>query len=410
MSTPLNWNAIQNLIVNSVSSDAFYIADSQQVDFLYKQWVDLLPRVVPFYAVKCNQDAGLSKLLSKYPKIGFDCASISELSMVLSHSVPESSIIYSNTTRQHSHLSYASQHNIKRLTFDSECELLKIKKSIPDAELVLRIAVQEMGSTYSFKGKYGVDLQDAQKLLKIAKDSGMNVTGVCFHVGSGAKNAKAYYYAIKQCRKVFDYAKTELDTDLSLLNLGGGFSSCFEGCSSELGLPFEVISKIINEALDKFFPVSLFSEEKLLIIAEPGRYFSQRSYTLAVSIFNKKKYSGKRQIMSVDWDLEPDKIMYYVNQGIYSAFNCVLFDHKAPYPRAVYTKGKFIEFSSNMENSFSSVVWGPTCDGGDCIFQEINLPELDVGDWIIFDNFGAYSLSITSTFNGFLPIEVHWIN
>lgn len=410
MSTPLNWAIIENLIQTNQGDDAFYIADSQQLDFLYKRWVDLLPRVTPFYAVKCNSDLDLIKNLAKYPQMGFDCASISEFSMVLDQSVAPSLIIYSNTTRQHSHLEFASSKNIKRVTFDSECELIKIKKFIPDAELVIRITVQEMGSTYSFRGKYGVDLTDAQKLLKIAKDMEMKIVGVCFHVGSLAKNPKAYYHAIKDCKKVFNYAKDVLDLELNLLNLGGGFSSCFEGSAAELGLPIEIVAKTINEALEKFFPVNFFSEEKLFIIAEPGRYFSQRPYTLAIKIFNKKKYLGKNQVMSVDSDLQPDKFMYYVNQGIYSGFNCILYDHKAPFPRAIYTKGKFFEYSDSMENTHNSVIWGPTCDGSDCVFQDIKLPELDIGDWLLFDNFGAYTLSITSTFNGFLPISVHWIN
>ena len=410
MSTPLNWPAIENLILTNPSDDAFYIADYQQLDYLYKQWVNLLPRITPFYAVKCNPDMNLIKNLAKYPKMGFDCASISEFSMVLDNSVLPSSIIYSNTTRQFSHLDYARIKNIKRLTFDSECELIKIHKYIPDAELVIRITVQEMGSTYSFRGKYGVDLTDAQKLLKIAKDMEMKVVGVCFHVGSLAKNPKAFYYAIKDCKKVFNYAKDVLGLELNLLNLGGGFCSCFEGSAEELGLPIEIMARSINDALDKYFPIESFTEDKLFIIAEPGRYFSQRPYSLAIKIFNKKKYLGNNQVMSIDSDLQPDKYMYYVDQGIYSAFNCVLYDHKAPFPRAVYTKGKFLEYSNLMENTYHSVIWGPTCDGSDCVFQDIRLPELDVGDWIVFDNIGAYSLSITSTFNGFSPISVCWID
>jgi hypothetical protein len=31
-----------------------------------------------------------------------------------------------------------------------------------------------------------------------------------------------------------------------------------------------------------------------------------------------------------------------------------------------------------------SRLWGPTCDGADLIFSNVQLPELQIGDWVIF--------------------------
>lgn len=47
-----------------------------------------------------------------------------------------------------------------------------------------------------------------------------------------------------------------------------------------------------------------------------------------------------------------------------------------------------------------SSIWGPTCDAMDCILPTCHLPKLNIGDWIIFENMGAYTLSAASTFNG----------
>lgn len=46
-------------------------------------------------------------------------------------------------------------------------------------------------------------------------------------------------------------------------------------------------------------------------------------------------------------------------------------------------------------------IWGPTCDGLDVIVENLEFPVLDVGDWIMFENMGAYTFSSASTFNGF---------
>ena len=46
-------------------------------------------------------------------------------------------------------------------------------------------------------------------------------------------------------------------------------------------------------------------------------------------------------------------------------------------------------------------VWGPTCDGLDCVLPNARLPRLEVGAWLAFPNMGAYTLCAASRFNGF---------
>ena len=56
---------------------------------------------------------------------------------------------------------------------------------------------------------------------------------------------------------------------------------------------------------------------------------------------------------------------------------------------------------------FPCILYGPTCDAFDKLFQqEMQLPELDVGDWLIFPSMGAYTWVMSSTFNGFLPTTI----
>lgn len=50
----------------------------------------------------------------------------------------------------------------------------------------------------------------------------------------------------------------------------------------------------------------------------------------------------------------------------------------------------------------TSSVWGPTCDSIDCVCTKVELPaSLRVGDWLGFDNMGAYTVCAASQFNGF---------
>lgn len=44
--------------------DPLYVLDLGAVRRLYQAWVDLMPRVQPFYAVKCNTDPAMVSLLA----------------------------------------------------------------------------------------------------------------------------------------------------------------------------------------------------------------------------------------------------------------------------------------------------------------------------------------------------------
>ena len=61
------------------------------------------------------------------------------------------------------------------------------------------------------------------------------------------------------------------------------------------------------------------------------------------------------------------------------------------------------------EKYYSSSIWGPTCDGLDRIVEHCNLPEMHVGDWMLFENMGAYTVAAASTFNGFQRPNIYYV-
>lgn len=90
----------------------------------------------------------------------------------------------------------------------------------------------------------------------------------------------------------------------------------------------------------------------------------------------------------------------YINDGVYGAFNCILFDHQVIHPYVLSMNGSF--HVSASEPKHVSSVWGPTCDSIDCVSPKTTLPAaLQVGDWLGFDNMGAYTICAASQFNGF---------
>ena len=95
--------------------------------------------------------------------------------------------------------------------------------------------------------------------------------------------------------------------------------------------------------------------------------------------------------------------MYYINDGVYCSFNNVTSYNLVyiPTPLKVSTDG-----SSKYH---PTIIWGQTCDSIDRVC-ETTMPELSIGDWLCFDNMGAYTVAVSSTFNGFgIPVKFYYI-
>ncbi|XP_048209374.1 ornithine decarboxylase [Perognathus longimembris pacificus] len=381
--------------INEVSSsddkDAFYVADLGDILKKHLRWLKALPRVTPFYAVKCNDSRAIVSTLAAIGT-GFDCASKTEIQLVQSLGVPSKRIIYANPCKQVSQIKYAASSGVQMMTFDSEVELLKVARAHPKAKLVLRIATDDSKAVCRLSVKFGATLKTSRLLLERAKELNIDVIGVSFHVGSGCTDAETFVQAVSDARCVFDMG-AEVGFDMYLLDIGGGFPG-----SEDVKLKFEEITSVINPALDKYFP----SDSGVQIIAEPGRYYVASAFTLAVNIIAKKMV-WKEQSGSDDEDeLNEQTFMYYVNDGVYGSFNCILYDH-------AHVKPLLQKRPKPDEKYYSSSIWGPTCDGLDRIVERCGLPEMHVGDWMLFENMGAYTVAAASTFNGFQRPTIHYV-
>ncbi|EHB06871.1 Ornithine decarboxylase [Heterocephalus glaber] len=239
--------------INEVSSsddkDSFYVADLGDVLKKHLRWLKALPRVTPFYAVKCNDSRAIMKTLAAIG-MGFDCVSKTEIQLVQSLRVPPERIIYANPCKQASQIKYAASSGVQMMTFDSEVELLKVARAHPKAKLVSRIAT------------------DYSKL---------SVASV-FHVGSGCTDAETFVQAVSDARCIFDMG-AEVGFSMHLLDIGGDLPG-----SEDVKLKFEEVTSVINPALDKHFLV----DSGVCIIAEPGRYYVASAFTLTVNIIAKK--------------------------------------------------------------------------------------------------------------------------
>lgn len=379
---------INNETCDPGEENSFFICDLGEVKRLFNNWVKELPRIKPFYAVKCNPDTKVLSLLAELG-VNFDCASKVEIDRVLSMNISPDRIVYANPCKVASFIRYAASKNVMKSTFDNVEELHKIKKFHPESQLLLRIATDDSTAQCRLSTKYGCEMENVDVLLEAIKELGLNLAGVSFHVGSGASDFTSLYKAVRDARTVFDKAANEYGLPpLKILDVGGGFQ--FES--------FKESTAVLRLALEEFFPVGCGVD----IIAEPGRYFVATAFTLASHVIAKRK-------------LSENEAMIYTNDGVYGNMNCILFDHQEPHPRTLYHNLEFHynDFESTTagldsinktrsEYPYKVSIWGPTCDGLDCIAKEYYMKhDVIVGDWFYFPALGAYTSSAATQFNGF---------
>lgn len=75
---------VESVITSRVGSEehGFYICNLSDVIKKYEMWLEKMPKIKPFYAVKCNDDVMVLKTL-KNLGCGFDCATKVEIQKVM---------------------------------------------------------------------------------------------------------------------------------------------------------------------------------------------------------------------------------------------------------------------------------------------------------------------------------------
>jgi len=368
------YDIINDLLSDNQSEKAFYIIDITEVTKAYYNWITLLPTVKPYYAVKCNTNPVLLETLATLGA-NFDCASENEIKTVMEITEDASRIIFANPCKMSSQIRYARANDVNLMTFDCEEELYKIKLYHPYAKIILRLAVDDSKSVCKFNKKFGVKLSQVSELLTVAKTLKLAIVGFSFHVGSGCTSADNFYEAIRDCKTACEIAN-EMDIDINIIDIGGGFPG------TDKVLKFEDVATAINKGIEDFFGEAV-KNKTVQFISEPGRYFVQKSHILVLNVIGKKIVNRE----------EGEKvIIYYLNDGVYGSFNCIHFDH---------ANIVILPFSERNGKMYKSIIFGPTCDSIDLILENVLLPELAIGEWVYVEDFGAYTVSASSNFNGF---------
>jgi ornithine decarboxylase len=371
------FSALQSL--GSSTDEPIQLVNLGQVRGQVELWNRLLPQVQPHYAMKCNPDKRILQELW-CSGCGFDCATQAEIQSVLSLGVDPDDIVYSHPCKPRGHIRFARSVGVSKMSFDNTAELQKIHSEFPDAKLLLRLVCEDATAQCPMSSKFGASKKVWFALLDLVVQLKLDLVGVSFHVGSGCRDPESFERALMDAKEIFKMAN-ERGIHLTLLDIGGGFPGDAD--------TFSYLAPMIAEKLNLLFPS--YEHEDLKVIAEPGRFFASRSCHLLTKVHAKAKLEG------------PDGehvCRYYINDGLYGSFNCIIFDHVTVVPEPLHETPPSVA-------DLKCTIFGPTCDGFDVIMSNYVMRELDEGDWLLWRNMGAYTSAAGSLFNGF-PLATPW--
>ena len=305
-----------------------------------------------------------------YPEIGFDCASEKEITEVLPLS---KKIIYAQPCKKVEDIRVAQARGVSRTVVDSVEEVEKLAEAGWLGEVLVRLLVSDQGSKQPFSKKFGAPLQWLPEIYDTAKSLQLNITGFSFHVGSECEIPHQYSGAIQDCKIAQEIAK-QYNFHLKTIDIGGGFLSDRKH--------FESVAEEIRGARAK-----VLSDTSIEWIAEPGRFLAGPTHTLYTTVIGKKSvWPLSNQESDPLWRIT-------IDESVYGCFSNIPFDHQQP----VFERMR----PSNIgERRRPTIVFGRTCDSGDCI-GTIPMFDVKVGDVLCIRNMGAYTTVTASEFNGF---------
>ncbi|MBL7004377.1 MAG: type III PLP-dependent enzyme [Gammaproteobacteria bacterium] len=333
-----------------------------------------LPEVKLFYAIKSLPHSAVLKTLEGLG-VGFDIASSGEIDLLKKQGALPRNTIHTHPIKRDKDIRNALRFGCTTFVIDNIWELEKFIAYRHRVGLLIRISFPNPNTAIDLSRKFGCRTDEVSLLIQKAKSLGIHVKGLSFHAGSQCPDSANHVFAIQQCAKIIDEVYENSGKLLSILDIGGGFPVEY----IQQKIDIDTFCKPIRAALSQL-------PEHVQVIAEPGRFLSAPTMTAVSTIM------GKARRGETSW--------YYLDDGVYGSYSGQLFDH-AIYPVTIF---------SDIAETETAVLAGPTCDSIDVIAEQIQLPILSIGDIVVGHQMGAYTSASSTDFNLFDKATVVVIN
>lgn len=356
---------LRELVANEKVETPVLFLSRSEVGKNYRALKQALRRVHIHYAVKPNIHEVVLKEVAAQGG-NFDVCSAGEIKEVTRLGADARTLVHSHPIKSIPEWDFAVNSGVEVFVVDNPEEIKKLARyRDKQLKLMIRFRVDiENTAVVNLQYKYGCRVEEVLPLARLIREQGQELHGLCFHIGSQCIYPQNYVKAITTAKELIHQLDLE-GFGIKLLDIGGGFPVEY----TEQVPSIEEFCVPIAEALDTNI------RPGIKVISEPGRFIAATPVTLVATVIGKSERDGK--------------LWYYLDDGLYSTFSGMLYDH-CSYP---------IVTTREADRTRLSTVSGPTCDSFDVMYDNILLPEHNIGDKMIFPCTGAYCSVSGSNFN-----------
>lgn len=371
----MNTVRMDTILRDSYTITPNLVLDFDIIDQTYTRFLHAFPGGEVFYAVKANASMDILRLVVERGG-GLEIASVAELDRALDCGAAGDKIICSNPIKTPFFIEQMQRYGVYAMVVDSTYEVEKVAKYAPGSRVYVRLAVDNTGSVLPLAGKFGVSGAEALALFDQARDLGLEPIGLSFHVGSQCLSVQNWVNAIAACGDIWREAEAR-GHHFYFLDIGGGFPA---GHYHNPAIPtVEAVGDVTMQAIAAHIPV----RSDFMLVLEPGRGLVGEAGRLLASVVGKAERNGKTWL--------------YLDVGVFNG----LMETYEGFPPVV----ELLSDDADDRPLVSTTLAGPSCDSCDVIAREIDLPEMHIGDRLMFFDAGAYTNEYAVPFNGF-PIPI----
>lgn len=338
----------------------------------YQQFTSLFDNAEIYYALKANSDPKILTYLNQLG-CGFEAASAYEIDLLLTLGVSPSKIIYGTSIKPAEHIRAAFNAGVNRFAADSKEEIKKLADNAPGAKVFVRTIVDDAGSVFMMSERFGTPPDTVVGIMLYARKLGLKTYGISFYVGSQAAHSNMWAKGVSTVKPIIEELHKK-GIILEVLNIGGGFPVHYDNHMDAPELK-EVVVKIHNVLHTlPYIPT---------LIMEPGRGMVATSTVLVSEVIARNDRNSRPWLC--------------LDAGVYNAlYEALIHQGSTVYP--VYPLNPPTEPTDSLKFTLA----GPTGDSLDIIARDVSLPSyIDVGDKLVFEHAGAYTVCMANNFNGF---------
>jgi diaminopimelate decarboxylase len=330
-----------------------------------------------FYACKALTNINVLRYI-KSIGCNIDCSSINEVLLATVAGFEPKNILYTSSNIDFSEIEMAAELGVN-INIDSLSNLEKFGKKFAHSYPVgirLRPNIMAGGnlkiSTGHEKSKFGIPLEQIDKVLDIVKQTNLRIGNLHIHTGSEIKDVEVFARGMEVLFEIAQHFP-----ELEVLDFGGGFKVPYH--TGEEGTDMEKLGKKMTEEFEWF---EKKYNRKLQAWFEPGKFLVSEAGYFITGV-NVVKNSNGVIFAGVDTGLN-----HFIRPMFYGAYH-------------------IIENISNPRGEIKTYhVVGNICET-DTFAEDRPLPEIREGDLLVFYNAGAYGFEMSSNYNSrYKPAEV----